>query len=112
METERDRLAEFRALMATFVKKWSVEIMYLLYMNESMRFSELSRELGGPSSRILSDRLNELEVMGLVNRRVLPEKPVRVDYMLTEAGRQVGEQAYDSLSTLLEIWKRSTVENG
>jgi len=110
METERARFAEFRAMMATFVKKWSVEIMYLLYKNESMRFSELSRELGGPSSRILSDRLKELEVTGLVNRRVLPEKPVRVDYMLTDAGRKVGEQAYESLSTLLEVWERSTGE--
>ena len=107
MEAERARLAKFRALMATFVKKWSVEIMYLLYQNERMRFSELRRVLGSPSSRILSDRLKELEEMGLVKRSVLPEKPVRVDYMLTRTGRQVGEQAYESFSTLMEVWERT-----
>lgn len=107
MEADRAKLAEFRALMSTFVKKWSVEIMYLLYQNERMRFSELRKMLGGPSSRILSDRLKELEEMGLVRRMVLPEKPVRVNYMLTETGRHVGEQAYESFSSLMKVWEKT-----
>ena len=70
-----------------------------------MRFSEL-RILKGVSSRTLSDRLRELEEIGLVRREVFSEKPVRVEYMLTPDGRRVGEQAYDSLGRLVDVWKR------
>ena len=106
MEAERDRLAEIRSVMGTLVRKWTVEIMYCLYRNERMRFSELRRVLRGVSSRTLSDRLRELEDIGLVRREVFPEKPIRVEYMLTPGGRRVGEEAYDSLGRLVDVWKR------
>jgi DNA-binding HxlR family transcriptional regulator len=105
MEAERDRLAGFRSLMGILVRKWTVEIMYCLYENERMRFSQLRRALKGVSSRTLSDRLRELEELGLVRREVFPEKPVRVEYMLTPGGKRVGEQAYESLGRLVDVWK-------
>ncbi len=111
MEAERARLAEFRSLMGTFVRKWNVEIMYCLYTNRKMRFSHLRRMLSGISSRTLSDRLKELEDMGLVRRMVFPEKPVRVEYELTPAGRQIGEQAYESFEKLVDAWDKA-VERG
>jgi DNA-binding HxlR family transcriptional regulator len=42
----------------------------------------------GISDRLLTERLRELEEHGLVERHVIPESPVRVEYVLTEAGRE------------------------
>lgn len=112
MEREKAKLAKFRALMGTFVKKWTVEIMYCLYQNENMRFSELRRFLGGVSSRTLSDRLRELEKMGLVRRSVFDEKPVRIEYTLTSTGRTIGEKAYQSFDQLIEAWDEAMGHQG
>jgi DNA-binding HxlR family transcriptional regulator len=104
MDAEVRKLDRFRVLMGTLVKKWTVEIMYCLYRNRTMRFSELRRLLGGVSSRTLSDRLKELEGMGLVTRRVSQTRPVRVEYSLTEGGRRIGEEAYSSFERLISVW--------
>jgi DNA-binding HxlR family transcriptional regulator len=53
----------------------------------SRRFSELLETVPGISSRVLSQRLAELEKAGLVTRKVYPEAPVRVEYSLTAVGR-------------------------
>ncbi|MBN1837784.1 MAG: helix-turn-helix transcriptional regulator [Spirochaetales bacterium] len=74
-------------------KKWTGLILHVLGAGEK-RFSELLGALPRISARILSQRLAELEVEGLVARVVLPEIPVRVQYSLTEKGR--------SLSPILE----------
>jgi len=43
----------------------------------------------GLSQRLLSERLKELEAEGLVTRTVYPETPVRIEYSLTEKGRDL-----------------------
>jgi DNA-binding HxlR family transcriptional regulator len=50
------------------------------------RFNELLAAIPGISDPLLTQRLRELEAEGLVERRVLPTSPVRVEYTLTEAG--------------------------
>src|SRR6266849_9673572 len=50
------------------------------------RFCELTATVEGLSDRVLSDRLRELEVEGVVERIVYPQIPVRVEYKLTEKG--------------------------
>ena len=42
------------------------------------------------SDRLLSERMKELEARGIVERRVLEETPVRVEYELTTMGRELG----------------------
>jgi DNA-binding HxlR family transcriptional regulator len=49
-------------------------------------FSELSRSVSGISDSMLSDRLSELSLAGLVQRDVAPGPPVTVSYHLTPAG--------------------------
>lgn len=112
MEAERKKLAKFRALMETFVRKWTVEIMYCLYESKTMRFTDLRKTLSGISSRTLSDRLRELEEMGLVRRTVYAEKPVRVEYELTPAGRKIGELAYASFEELVDAWDQVAGRKG
>jgi DNA-binding HxlR family transcriptional regulator len=54
-----------------------------------MRFSEIAQSIPQLSDRLLSERMKELEARGLVERRVLPDTPARVEYELTEAGKEL-----------------------
>lgn len=56
----------------------------------STRFSEILAAVPGLSDRLLSERLKELEQEGIVERRVTPSTPVRIEYVLTEKGRDLG----------------------
>ncbi len=76
-------------------KRWSGAIVSLL-MRGPMRFHALVSAVPGMSERLCADRLRELEVAGLVSRRVLPGPPVGVEYALTEAGSDLN----DSLTSL------------
>ena len=53
------------------------------------RFGELQRSLEGISPRTLSLRLRALEEEGVVERHTFPEVPPRVEYSLTEKGRDL-----------------------
>lgn len=68
--------------------KWSLMIVMLLRPGP-LRFSELKREIGGISQRMLTLTLRGLERDGLVMRTVFPTVPPRVDYELTEMGHSL-----------------------
>lgn len=70
-------------------KKWTGLILKVL-MEGPQRFNELAEQLEVVSDRMLSERLKELEEEGIVDRRVFPETPVRIEYTLTEKGRALG----------------------
>ena len=67
-------------------KRWTGLLLYAL-LEGPQRFCELTSTVEGLSDRVLSDRLRELEVEGVVERIVYPHIPVRVEYQLTEKGR-------------------------
>jgi DNA-binding HxlR family transcriptional regulator len=69
--------------------KWNLEILYILAMSGTARFSDLKKRLGQISSRTLSNKLKDLESDGYVLRTVASERPLRVDYELTEEGFKV-----------------------
>ena len=73
-------------VLARVGDKWSVLVIYML-SNQSMRFSELKRALGSISQKVLTTTLRGLERDGYVTRHVTPSIPPRVDYNLTELGR-------------------------
>lgn len=68
--------------------RWTGPIVQLL-MGGAARFAELRAAIPNISDRMLSERLRELEQEGVVVRHVLPETPVRVEYELTEKGREL-----------------------
>ena len=70
-------------------KRWSGAIIYVLLQGGRMRFSEIGHAVPELSDRLLSERLKELESRGIVERRVQEGSPVRVDYELTERGRDL-----------------------
>lgn len=68
--------------------KWTLLILRDL-MAGTCRFGELRHSLAGVSPRTLSARLKELEDVGVLIRTVYAEVPPRVEYALTEKGREL-----------------------
>lgn len=67
-------------------RKWTRAIIERLLANGSMRYSELGDSIDGISDKVLSETLEELEAYELVDREVIDDRPVKVEYSLTEAG--------------------------
>jgi DNA-binding HxlR family transcriptional regulator len=55
----------------------------------ALRFGDLRRSLPGVSAKVLTTRLRELELRGVLSRRVLPSSPPAVEYELTPLGRDL-----------------------
>jgi DNA-binding HxlR family transcriptional regulator len=70
-------------------KKWHPVIIHRLLENGESGFNELKTDVDGISSKVLSDSLDDLEDKGLVDRTVISEKPVRVQYSLTGLGHSM-----------------------
>ncbi|WP_346663086.1 helix-turn-helix domain-containing protein [uncultured Merdimonas sp.] len=68
--------------------KWKVLILRDL-LPGTKRFSELKKSIGTVSQKVLTAQLRDMERNGLVNRKVYPEVPPRVEYSLTELGRSL-----------------------
>jgi DNA-binding HxlR family transcriptional regulator len=71
-------------------KKWTLLIIYNL-LTGNKRFNELKACMNGISSKTLSKELSTLVEKGIVERKVHPKPPIRVEYSLTEMGRDLEE---------------------
>lgn len=83
--------------------KWKGSILWHL-QDGPVRFNDLARQLGGASKKMVTQRLKEMEAMGLVRRKVLSTRPVAVAYEITGFGRS-------SLSVLEQL-KEWAEQNG
>ena len=82
-------------------KRWTGAILFVL-MDGPLRFSEVKVLVPDLSDRLLSERMKELEAEGIVERHVIDDMPVRVEYCLTAKGHAL-EPAVRSL----KVWARS-----
>ncbi len=69
--------------------RWKFAILFRLYASPTWRSSQLRRDLPGISQKMLTQHLRQLAEDGLVERVDFAEKPLRVEYQLTEMGRQL-----------------------
>jgi DNA-binding HxlR family transcriptional regulator len=75
---------------ATLVgKKWHTVIIHCLLENGPLGFNALKKDVDGVSSKVLSASLEDLGEKQLVNREIVNEKPVRVEYSLTDLGKSL-----------------------
>jgi DNA-binding HxlR family transcriptional regulator len=85
-------------------KRWTGAILYvLLDSGRPMRFSEIAHAVPALSDRLLSERMKELEAAGIVERHVSGTSPVRVEYELTERGREL-DPALGELKRWADRW--------
>lgn len=83
-------------------KRWTGLIVRVL-LTGPKRFKEMTEIITNVSSKVLTERLKELEAAGLVTREVYPEMPVRIEYRLTEKGRDL-LPVFDELQKWAEKW--------
>jgi DNA-binding HxlR family transcriptional regulator len=83
-------------------RRWTGAILRVL-MDGPLRFSEVSQTIPELSDRLLSERMKELESRGLVKRTVIPGRPLRVRYELSEMGREL-EPALTEIETWAQRW--------
>lgn len=89
MEPRNPDHTECRAISDTLGllgDKWTVLVVSLLG-ERTMRFSELKRSIDNISQKMLTTTLRQLERDGFVTRTVFPTIPPRVEYELTDLGR-------------------------
>lgn len=94
-----------RMVLDRIADKWTVLIIGALE-NETKRFGELRREIGGVSQKMLTQTLRGLERDGLVARVVYASVPPKVEYSLTKLGR--------TLVRILEAvrhWSEKSIED-
>ena len=70
-------------------RRWTGAIVSVLIHRTTLRFCEIAEAVPELSDRLLSARMKELEARGVVRRTVRPGRPVRVEYTLTEMGREL-----------------------
>ncbi|MBX4260264.1 helix-turn-helix transcriptional regulator [Clostridium estertheticum] len=92
----------FEAAFQILGKRWTGLIIRSL-LSGSKRFSQLQEIIPALSSRVLTERFKELEELGIVTRSVYPEMPVRIEYGLTEKGKDL-EKTMDEIQKWAEKW--------
>ncbi|HEY6205441.1 MAG TPA: helix-turn-helix domain-containing protein [Chthoniobacterales bacterium] len=79
-----------RLVLERIADKWTALIIQILSKG-TMRYSALQQQIGGISQKMLTQTLRSLERDGLVQRKVYPVVPPRVEYSLTRLGRTLIE---------------------
>lgn len=82
-------------VMAVVMDKWSLFVIYNLGYHETLRFGELKTNIRGISARMLSVTLKKLESHQIIERKVFPEVPPKVEYKLTIFGKELAEKTVD-----------------
>jgi DNA-binding HxlR family transcriptional regulator len=77
-------------VISLLADKWTIPVIHALSRG-TRRTGELRSEIGGVSQKMLTQTLRTLEAHGLVDRKVYPVVPPRVEYRLTELGESINE---------------------
>jgi DNA-binding HxlR family transcriptional regulator len=88
---------ELRAAAGLLERRWTMATIYACSSGASS-FNEFRQSLPGVSPTTLSDRLDQLEAAGIVERTLVPGRPPHTEYALTERGRRVAR----AVSALLQ----------
>ncbi len=70
-------------------RTWTLPTIHALGLREPARFNELKRRIEGISATSLAERLTQMEKIGVVQRKVYPETPPKVEYSLTVKGHEL-----------------------
>ena len=97
---------QFHKAIELIGRKWTGAIVFLLLKGPS-RFTTLREAIPDITDRMLSERLQQLEREGIVERTVVPETPVRVEYALTKKGRALG-LTFDAIVDWAHKWAPRT----
>jgi DNA-binding HxlR family transcriptional regulator len=68
-------------------KKWAILIIREMFRGTT-QFNRFLENIDGITPNVLTERLRELEKLGIVRRRIVSEYPIRVEYEMTDLGKE------------------------
>lgn len=68
-------------------KKWAVLVIREMFRGTT-QFNRLLGNIEGITPKVLTERLRELEKLGIIKRRIVSEYPIKVEYGLTDLGKE------------------------
>lgn len=95
----------FKKAISIMSKRWNGLIIYTI-LDGQQRFNGIKSSIG-ISGKILSERLKELELLGIIKRVIYLETPVRIEYSLTEKGL-----AFKPILNEIEKWSNKWERTG
>jgi DNA-binding HxlR family transcriptional regulator len=102
--TPRLASAGVQAALKVLEGRWKLTILFELFGERTLRFSELERAIPGITQKMLIQQLRDLERDGIVARTVHPVVPPKVEYRLTPGGEELCP-ALDELLFWAQRWK-------
>ena len=93
---------KFETAFELLGKRWTGLIIQTL-LSGNKRFSEIEDSIPNLSARMLTERFKELEGNGIIIRHVYPETPVRIEYELTQKGKEL-QKAMEEIQKWAEKW--------
>jgi DNA-binding HxlR family transcriptional regulator len=99
METEFDKETRTRnhvecqadEIWSVLGKTWALLILKKLSENEFTRFNEIKKDIPKISNTVLSERLRDLEINGLIVKKIYAQVPIRVEYSITKQTQDLGK---------------------
>jgi DNA-binding HxlR family transcriptional regulator len=109
MEKESNHicLCPLEGIINIIAKKWAILIISIIGHHEKIRFNDIMQRLDGISPKTLTDVLKDLRKENLIHRESFAEIPPRVEYSLTEDGKQLCEAV---LPLIQWAEKRDTID--
>lgn len=89
-------------LIGFISKKWTLLILHAVH-GGSDTFSAIQKNASGINSRMLSERLTDMQEYGVIDRKIVCEKPVRIRYSLTGKGLELATEM-DRLNDIARKW--------
>ena len=100
-------LCPLEGIINIIAKKWAILIISIIGHQEKIRFNDIMQRLDGISPKTLTDVLKDLRKENLIHRESFAEIPPRVEYSLTEDGKQLCEAV---LPLIQWAEKRDTID--
>ena len=94
----------YRTIDETFSylrKKWNIQIIKGLFCDYK-HFKDFLKQHPALSSKVLSERLKELESEGIIEKRVINSAPAQTEYRLTEKGRRLNRIIFELFNFALD----------
>ena len=89
MSSESMMVCPLEGVLGTISRKWAILVVNYIGNADTARFKGMMQKLTGINPKTLTCRLRELQKAGLIDREAFAEVPPRVEYTLTEAGREL-----------------------
>ena len=92
-------------------KRWTVLIIREI-LRGNRQFNRFMENIQGISPKVLTERLRELEQLGIIRRRIMSEYPLRVEYSLTDMGKGFEPVLLSAASFSMMYMPRTVFKDG